>query len=118
MLTMREFHRRFHPSTGVVFGSLYPGCIASSGLFREHYPLFRTIFPAFQKYVTKGYVSEADAGARLASVVADPALSKSGVYWSFSDATGTFENEVSDEVADGGKGRKLWELSEKLVGLA
>ena len=118
MLTMREAHARWHEATGVTFASLYPGCIAETGLFREHYPIFRTLFPAFQKYVTKGYVSETEAGRRLASVVADPALDKSGVYWSFSDATGTFENEVSDEVADGEKGRKLWELSEKLVGLA
>lgn len=41
MLTMREMHKRFHESTGVTFASLYPGCIASSGLFRNHVPLFR-----------------------------------------------------------------------------
>lgn len=68
MLTMGEMHRRFHKDTGVVFSSLYPGCIAETGLFREHYKLFRTLFPVFQKYVTKGYVSEEDAGKRLAQV--------------------------------------------------
>ncbi len=68
MLTMGEMHRRFHKETGVVFSSLYPGCIAETGLFREHYQLFRTIFPVFQKYVTKGYVSEEEAGTRLAQV--------------------------------------------------
>ena len=68
MLTMGEMHRRFHKDTGVVFSSLYPGCIAETGLFREHYKLFRTIFPVFQKYVTKGYVSEEEAGTRLAQV--------------------------------------------------
>lgn len=68
MLTMGEMHRRFHKDTGVVFSSLYPGCIAETGLFREHYSLFKTLFPLFQKYVTKGYVSEEDAGARLAQV--------------------------------------------------
>ena len=70
MLTMGEMHRRFHKDTGVVFSSLYPGCIATTGLFREHYGLFRTLFPPFQKYITKGYVSEEDAGARLAQVTA------------------------------------------------
>ena len=69
MLTMGEMHRRFHKDTGVVFSSLYPGCIAETGLFREHYQLFRTIFPVFQKYVTKGYVSEEEAGTRLAQVL-------------------------------------------------
>lgn len=68
MLTMGEMHRRFHGETGVVFSSLYPGCIAETGLFREHYGFFRTLFPPFQKFITKGYVSEEDAGARLAQV--------------------------------------------------
>lgn len=52
MLTMREAHRRF-ADRGVTFASLYPGCIAETGLFREHYPIFRTLFPPFQKYITK-----------------------------------------------------------------
>jgi protochlorophyllide reductase len=69
MLTMQEMHRRFHEKTGVVFSSLYPGCIATTGLFREHYQLFRTLFPPFQKYITKGFVSEEEAGKRLAQVL-------------------------------------------------
>ena len=44
------------------------GCIAETGLFRNHIPLFRTLFPPFQKFITKGYVSEAEAGRRLAQV--------------------------------------------------
>lgn len=54
MLTMREFHRRYHESTGITFSSLYPGCIADTGLFRNHVAPFRALFPIFQKYVTKG----------------------------------------------------------------
>nr|KJB62751.1 hypothetical protein B456_009G433900 [Gossypium raimondii] len=68
MLTMQEFHRRFHEETGITFASLYPGCIATTGLFREHIPLFRLLFPPFQKYITKGFVSEEEAGKRLAQV--------------------------------------------------
>lgn len=67
MLTMREMNRRWGGGK-ILFSSLYPGCIAETGLFRNHVPLFRTLFPAFQKYVTKGYVSEEEAGRRLASV--------------------------------------------------
>ena len=48
MLTMRQMHKRFHDSTGITFASLYPGCIAETGLFRNHVPLFRTLFPPFQ----------------------------------------------------------------------
>jgi protochlorophyllide reductase len=51
-------------------------------------------------------------------VIADPKLSKSGVYWSFDSQKGSFENEVSEEVSDDIKGERLWEISEKLVGLA
>ena len=69
MLTVREMHRRLHEKTGITFSSLYPGCIAETGLFREHYTLFRTLFPPFQKYITKGYVSEDEAGRRLAQVL-------------------------------------------------
>lgn len=118
MLTMREFNRRFHSATGITFASLYPGCIAETGLFREHYSLFRTLFPPFQKYITKGYVSEQEAGKRLAQVVSDPSLAKSGVYWSWNNIAGSFENQVSEEVSDDAKAVKLWEVSEKLVGLA
>jgi protochlorophyllide reductase len=117
MLTIREMHRRLHDSTGVTFSTLYPGCIAETGLFRNHVGLFRTLFPAFQKYVTKGYVSEEEAGKRLAQVVTDPSMSKSGVYWSWSNETGSFENQVSEEVSDEGKGARMWDLSRKLVGL-
>lgn len=68
MLMMQEFHRRYHEETGISFSSLYPGCIATTGLFREHIGLFRTLFPPFQKYITKGFVSEKEAGMRLAQV--------------------------------------------------
>lgn len=116
MLTMREFTKRY-PNSKVTFGSLYPGCIAETNLFRNHVPLFRTLFPAFQKNITKGYVSEAEAGKRLAQVVSDPSLKRSGVYWSWNKDNQSFENQVSSEVSDSQKGAKLWELSEQLLGL-
>jgi len=65
MMTVQELHRRYHDETGITFSSLYPGCIAETGLFREKRGWFRTIFPVFMKYVTGGYVSEREAGDRL-----------------------------------------------------
>ncbi|KAG6545490.1 hypothetical protein Mapa_013092 [Marchantia paleacea] len=118
MLTMQEFHRRYHAETGITFSSLYPGCIAETGLFRNHVTLFRTLFPPFQKYITKGYVSEEEAGKRMAQVVSDPKLSKSGVYWSWNKDSGSFENELSEEASNPEKAKRLWELSERLAGLA
>ncbi|CAO2836068.1 unnamed protein product [Amaranthus hypochondriacus] len=118
MLTMQEFHRRYHEETGITFASLYPGCIATTGLFREHIPLFRLLFPPFQKFITKGFVSEDEAGKRLAQVVSDPSLTKSGVYWSWNKDSASFENQLSQEASDSEKAKRVWEISEKLVGLA
>jgi protochlorophyllide reductase len=122
MLTMRELHDRYHQSTGIIFNALYPGCVAETGLFRNHYSLFQTIFPWFQKNITGGYVTEELAGERVAKVVADPKFNESGVYYSWGnrqqeDRT-AFQQEISDEAMDNNKGKRLWQLSEKLVGIA
>ncbi|CAE7211030.1 PORA [Symbiodinium microadriaticum] len=89
VMLMRELHKRFHDKTGVCFASLYPGCIAETNLFREHYPVFRFLFPILQKEVTNAYVSEEEAGRRLAKCVADPAYAQSGVYFSWGGESGT-----------------------------
>eukprot|EP00448_Togula_jolla_P004127 CAMPEP_0170605586 /NCGR_PEP_ID=MMETSP0224-20130122/20051_1 /TAXON_ID=285029 /ORGANISM="Togula jolla, Strain CCCM 725" /LENGTH=500 /DNA_ID=CAMNT_0010930597 /DNA_START=90 /DNA_END=1592 /DNA_ORIENTATION=+ len=143
VMLMRELHRRYHQSTGVVFTSLYPGCIAETNLFREHYPVFRAIFPIFQKNVTNAYVSEEEAGKRLAKVVGDPAYAKSGSYFTWGGASGTggaggkeaVENtemsgdkllqygsfrtlsvdEIGGEAGDNERCRRLWELTERLL---
>ncbi|CAK9143322.1 unnamed protein product [Ilex paraguariensis] len=94
MLTMQEFHRRYHEDTGII------------------------LHPFTQKYITKGFVSEDEAGKRLAQVVTDPSLTKSGVYWSWNKDSASFENQLSQEASDAEKARKVWEVSEKLVGLA
>ncbi len=122
ILTMRELHRRFHESTGITFSSLYPGCVATTGLFREHFRLFQVLFPLFQKYITGGYVSEELAGKRVAEVVMDPAYKRSGVYWSWGNRQQkdreAFIQEVSNEAEDDKKASRLWDISAKLVGLA
>ncbi|MBW4687604.1 MAG: protochlorophyllide reductase [Komarekiella atlantica HA4396-MV6] len=122
VLTMRELHRRYHESTGITFSSLYPGCVATTALFRNHYPLFQKIFPVFQKYITGGFVSEELAGERVAAVVADPEYSQSGTYWSWGNRQKkngkSFVQEVSKEASDDDKAKRMWDLSEKLVGLA
>jgi len=131
MLTMREMHRRFHDKTGIVFSSLYPGCVAETNLFREKRQWFRWLFPRFQKYVTKGYVSMDEAGERLAQVASDPKCTQSGVYWSWNgeaksfgegSAGGSggliFENNPSDEVLNDDKASKLWDISVNAVGLS
>ncbi|NEQ21544.1 MAG: protochlorophyllide reductase [Microcoleus sp. SIO2G3] len=121
VLTMRELHRRYHNSTGIVFSSLYPGCVADTPLFRNHYPLFQKLFPWFQKNITGGYVSQELAGERVAAVVADPEYNQSGAYWSWGNRQKkdgkSFVQRVSPQARDDEKGDRMWELSAKLVGL-
>ena len=121
VLTMRELHRRYHATTGIVFSSLYPGCVADTPLFRNHYPLFQKLFPLFQKYITGGYVSQELAGERVAEVVAEPAYGQSGVYWSWGNRQKkngkAFMKQVSPEASDDAKAVRMWDLSANLVGL-
>ena len=121
VLTMRELHRRYHDSTGITFTSLYPGCVADTPLFRNHYPLFQKLFPLFQKYITKGYVSQELAGERVAAVIADPEFKQSGAYWSWGNRNSqerkAFVQRVSSQARDDEKAVRMWELSAKLVGL-
>lgn len=137
MMTVSELHRRYHESTGITFSTLYPGCIAETALFREKRMWFRKLFPAFMKYVTGGYVSEQEAGERLAQVVDDEGCKKSGIYWSWNGnaqqvgvydvkkkqvvgAGGSggeiFENQVSSQVADPRRAERMFELSSELTG--
>ena len=136
MMTVLELHRRYHEDTGIVFNSMYPGCIAETALFRQKRGWFRKLFPVFMRYVTGGYVSQEESGDRLAQVCSAPETVKSGVYWSWNGgakrvgvydfksgqvvgAGGAggelFENTPSGAVRDPVKGAMLWELSEKLV---
>ena len=121
VLTMRELHRRYHQSTGITFNSFYPGCVADTPLFRNHYPLFQKIFPWFQKNITGGYVSQELAGTRLAAVVADPEYNQSGAYWSWGNrqkkGRKSFVQKVSPQARDDEKAERLWDLSAKLLGI-
>jgi protochlorophyllide reductase len=120
MLMSRELHRRYHASTGIVFNTLYPGCVADTPLFRNSYPLFQKIFPWFQKNITGGYVTQELSGERVAQVVADPEFKQSGVHWSWGnrqkEGRQSFVQELSEKASDD-KAVKMWDLSAKLLGL-
>lgn len=121
MMMNREFHRRFHQSTGVVFNTLYPGCVAETALFRYAPKLFRQIFPWFQKNITRGYVSQPLSGERVAQVVADPEFAQSGVHWSWGnrqrEGAKAFAQALSPKANDTARAARLWELSAEMVGL-
>ena len=121
MMMSRELHRRYHDATGIVFNTLYPGCVADTPLFRNSYPLFQKIFPWFQKNITGGYVTQELSGERVAQVVADPEFKQSGVHWSWGnrqkEGRKSFVQELSEKASDD-KAVKMWDLSAKLLGLA
>ncbi len=122
MMMSREFHRRYHVDTGIVFNTLYPGCVAATALFRDTPALFRTIFPWFQKNITKGYVSQALAGERVAQVVIDPEFGQSGQHWSWGNRQqadrAAFAQPLSDQASSRERAIVLWELSEQLIASA
>ena len=67
----------------------------------------------------KFYVEHKLNETLVIQVVSDPSLTKSGVYWSsWNKNSASFENQLSKEASDAEKARKVWEISEKLVGLA
>ncbi len=121
MIMNREFHRRYHDSTGVVFNTLYPGCVAETALFRYAPKLFQKVFPWFQKTITKGYVSQPLAGERVADVVTDPEFAQSGVHWSWGnrqrEGAKPFAQALSPKANDLARASRLWELSTAMVGL-
>lgn len=121
MMMSRELHARYHASTGIVFATLYPGCVADTPLFRHAPKAFQTIFPWFQKNITKGYVSQPLSGERVAQVVADPKFTRSGVHWSWGNrqkpGAEAFAQPLSAKAENARRSARLWDLSLRLVGL-
>lgn len=122
MMMSRELHARYHDQTGIVFNTLYPGCVADTPLFRNAPRAFQKIFPWFQKNITKGYVSQPLSGDRVAQVVTDREFARSGVHWSWGNrqeaGRKAFSQSLSDTATDTTRSGLLWDLSLDLVGLA
>jgi protochlorophyllide reductase len=121
MIMNREFHRRYHAEAGMVFNTLYPGCVAETGLFRYAPKLFQKIFPWFQKNITKGYVSQTLAGERVADVITEPGFAQSGVHWSWGNRqikdAQPFSQALSAKAQNEARASRLWDLSLAMVGL-
>ena len=66
-------------------------------------------------------MSQELAGDRVAQVVTEEKYKESGAYFSWGnrqkEGRQSFVQEVSNEALDADKAKKLWELSEKLVGI-
>ncbi len=120
MITTQELSKRYS-SSKLISNSLYPGCVAKSKLFRYTPWIFRWLFPLFQKFITRGYVTERLAGKRVALVATHEEYAKSGVHWSWGNrqkkGKKVFSQMLSQRIVDPSISTKVWELTNKLVGL-
>jgi hypothetical protein len=91
-----------------------------SGLFRGLNPIFVAVFAFLTRFVFRVAVSEDVGGQRLAYMIGSPMLNKiTGAYYSGDPFTTEFKlYEVSKEAKNPETGRRLWELTDKLLAIA
>ena len=120
MVTVQELSKRYS-SERIIINSLYPGCVADTKLFRNTPWLFRFLFPIFQKFITKGYVSQKLAGERVAKVASFKQYAQPAVHWSWGNrqkfGRKAFSQKLSKRIIDPEISTKTFELTRKLVGL-
>ena len=120
MATAQELSKRY-PKEKIIINSLYPGCVAETKLFRNTPWLFRILFPIFQKFITRGYVSQRIAGERVAQVATFEAYAKPAVHWSWGNRQKTgrkaFSQKLSNRIIDSKISKQTYDLTRKLVGL-
>jgi len=120
MATVQELSKRY-PSEKIIINSLYPGCVADTKLFRNTPWLFRVLFPIFQKFITRGYVSQRMAGERVAQIATFKEYAKPALHWSWGNRQKTgrkaFSQKLSNRIIDPKISKQTYELTQKLVGL-
>ena len=120
MITVQELSKRYSKEK-IIINSLYPGCVDNTKLFRDSPWLFRILFPIFQKYITKGYVSQRLAGERVAQVASLKKYAKPAVHWSWGNrqkhGRQAFSQKLSKRIIDSNISKQTYELTRKLVGL-
>ena len=120
MVTVQELSKRYSKER-IIINSIYPGCVADTNLFRDTPWLFRFLFPIFQKFITKGYVSQRLAGERVAQVASFKEYAKPAVHWSWGNrqkfGRKAFSQKLSKRIIDSDISRQTYELTRKLVGL-
>ena len=120
MVTVQELSKRFAKEK-IIINSIYPGCVADTNLFRDTPWLFRFLFPIFQKFITKGYVSQRLAGERVAQVASLKGYAKPAVHWSWGNrqknGRKAFSQKLSRRIIDSNISKQTYELTRNLVGL-
>ncbi len=120
MVTVQELSKRYSKEK-IIINSLYPGCVADTKLFRDTPWLFRFLFPIFQKFITRGYVSQRLAGERVAQVATFKQYAKPAVHWSWGNrqklGRKAFSQKLSNRIIDSDISKQTYELTRKLVRL-
>ena len=120
MVTVQELSKRY-PADKIIINSLYPGCVANTKLFRDTPWIFRFLFPIFQKFITRGYVSERLAGERVAKVATYKEYAKPSAHWSWGNRQKTgrkaFSQKLSKRIIEKKNCQLTYDLTRKLVGL-
>ncbi|KAG6607867.1 Protochlorophyllide reductase, chloroplastic, partial [Cucurbita argyrosperma subsp. sororia] len=104
-------------SSAMIDGGEFDGAKAYKDSKRAH-SLVQMALPSIPKVHHQGLCFRRRIRKKTGSGCERPSLTKSGVYWSWNKNSASFENQLSQEASDGEKARRVWELSEKLVGLA
>ncbi len=131
VLFTRELQRRLDESGSKIrVNSFTPGLIVGTGLFRDQNPVFTKLFDVAATNLLKvGETTHYGGGALEYMALSSKVGEKGGEYYfsppgssKYGDAAfgKQFDvSEVSKEAlaADSGKGKRFWELSEKLVGI-
>lgn len=126
----RELQRRLENSgTGITANCFNPGLIVSTGLFRDQNQVFTKVFDIAATSLIKVGETPHWGGGSLEYMALDKAKvgKNGGLFYSappgsvkYGDAAfgDQFASaEVSKEARNDAKGRRLWELSEKLLGI-
>jgi len=81
VLTMKALSDRYGRD-GVTSVTIFPGSVADSNLYREKLGWFRYVFiPILQKYITRQYVPNDEAGRRVAEVAPQGQFPDSDWYY-------------------------------------
>jgi protochlorophyllide reductase len=123
----RELQRRLSSTQStkdITVNSFSPGLITTTGLFRYQSPIFIPIFSFIATKVAKVAETPEWGGAALAYMTQ---VDTRGQYYNSPPGSSKYGDaafgkqftiyDVSKEAHDDAKSRKLWELSEKLVGV-
>lgn len=130
VLYTRELQKRLDllPEKDITVDCFNPGLIVSTGLFRDQNQLFTKVFDFAATDLLKVGETVHWGGGALEYMTLDKTVgTKGGLFYSSDPGSSKFlddafgnqfkESKISSEASDDAKARRLWELSEKLVGL-